>query len=132
MTYLVPHSPTNDIYKSKTGLLQNFQFVLKDMCKVKGLKTSCGNPDFYNQNTPARDNAIFLDESSTNEAFSSWSIVWSIGTRYKLTPLSDLMIDLRWQYYFTDLADGLDHNAPSDKFNDWGAWLNFGYIYYIN
>ena len=62
MTYLVPHSPTNDIYKSKTGLLQNFQFVLKDMCKVKGLKTSCGNPDFYNQNTPARDNAIFLDD----------------------------------------------------------------------
>ena len=41
---------------------------------------------------------------------------------------TDLMIDLRWQYYGTDLADGLDHNAPSDKFNDWNAWLNFGYI----
>ena len=40
MTYLVPHTPKNDIYKNKTGLLQNFQFVLKDMCKVKGLKTS--------------------------------------------------------------------------------------------
>ena len=61
MTYLVPHTPKNDIYKNKTGLLQNFQFVLKDMCKVKGLKTSCGNPDFYNQNIPAKDNAIFLD-----------------------------------------------------------------------
>jgi hypothetical protein len=78
------------------------------------------------------NNAIFLDESSTNEGFSSWSLVWSIGTRYKLTPLSDLMINLRWQYYGTDLADGLDHNAPSDKFNDWNAWLNFGYIYYLD
>tara|TARA_B110001454_G_C12708182_1_gene429508 strand:- start:20 stop:865 length:846 start_codon:yes stop_codon:yes gene_type:complete len=78
------------------------------------------------------NNAIFLNENSTNESFSSWSIVWSIGTRYKLTPLSDLMIDLRWQYYFTDMADGLNHNAPSDKFNDWNAWLNFGYIYYLD
>lgn len=78
------------------------------------------------------NNSIFLDESSTNEAFSSWSILWSVGTRYKLTPLSDLMVDLRWQYYFTDFADGLDHNAPSDKFNDWSVWLNFGYIYYLD
>ena len=79
-----------------------------------------------------RNNAIFLDDSSINESFSSWSIVWSVGTRYKLTPLSDLMLDLRWQYYFTDLADGLDHDAPSDKFNDWNVWLNFGYIYYLD
>jgi len=78
------------------------------------------------------NNAIFLPESSTNEGFSSWSLVWSIGTRYKLTPLSDLMIDLRWQYYFTDFADGLDHNAPSDKFNDWNVWFNFGYVYYLD
>lgn len=78
------------------------------------------------------NNAIFLEDSSTNEGFSSWSLVWSVGTRYKLTPLSDLMLDLRWQYYFTDFADGLDHNAPSDKFNDWNVWLNFGYIYYLD
>jgi len=78
------------------------------------------------------NNAIFLPESATNDGFSSWSIIWSIGTRYKLTPLSDLMLDLRWQYYFTDFADGLDHNAPSDKFNDWNVWLNFGYVYYLD
>lgn len=78
------------------------------------------------------NNAIFLEDSATNEGFSSWSLVWSVGTRYKLTPLSDLMLDLRWQYYFTDFADGLDHNAPSDKFNDWNVWLNFGYIYYLD
>jgi len=83
-------------------------------------------------NPTTANNAIFWDESATNEGFSSWSLVWSVGTRYKLTPLSDLMIDLRWQYYFTDFADGLDHNSPSDKFNDWNVWLNFGYIYYLD
>jgi len=83
-------------------------------------------------NSGTANNAIFLPESATSEGFSSWSLVWSVGTRYKLTPLSDLMIDLRWQYYFTDFADGLDHNAPSDKFNDWNVWLNFGYVYYLD
>nr|WP_321232677.1 glutamate dehydrogenase [uncultured Psychroserpens sp.] len=63
---------------------------------------------------------------------TTWSLVGSIGTRYKLTVLSDLMIDLRWQYYFNDDVDGLDHNLRSNKANDWLVWLNFGYIYYLN
>jgi len=62
---------------------------------------------------------------------STWSVVSSIGARYKLTILSDLMIDLRWQYYFNNLIDGLDHQLPSNKANDWLVWLNFGYIYYL-
>lgn len=71
-------------------------------------------------------------DSYSTETDSTWSVVWSVGTRYKLTPLSDLMLDLRWQYYFSDWVDGLDHNAPSDKYNDWNVWLNFGYIYYLD
>ena len=63
---------------------------------------------------------------------SSWSTVASIGARYKLTKLSDLMIDLRWQYYFSDWIDGLNHQLPSNQANDWLVWLNFGYIYYID
>ena len=63
---------------------------------------------------------------------SSWSVVTSIGARYKLTPLSDLMLDLRWQYYFSDWIDGLNHQLDSNKFNDWLVWLNFGYIYYLD
>ncbi len=63
---------------------------------------------------------------------SSWSTVASVGARYKLTKLSDLMIDLRWQYYFSDSIDGLDHQLPSNQANDWLLWLNFGYIYYLN
>ena len=63
---------------------------------------------------------------------STWSVVTSIGVRYKLTTLSDLMLDLRWQYYFSDWIDGLNHQLNSNKFNDWLVWLNFGYIYYLD
>jgi hypothetical protein len=36
----------------------------------------------------------------STETGTVWSIVSSVGTRYKLSPLRDLMIDLRFQYYF--------------------------------
>lgn len=65
---------------------------------------------------------------------TTWSIVASAGARYKLTILSDLLIDLRWQYYFTNWTDGLDHSKTNiqDKANDWLVWLNVGYIYYLD
>lgn len=71
----------------------------------------------------------------TNEAGSTFSVVTSVGTRYKLTPLSDLILDLRWQYYFSNWVDGLNPNPniyTENKSNDWNIWLNFGYIYYLN
>ncbi len=63
-----------------------------------------------------------------------WSVVASLGTRYKLTVLSDLMLDLRLQYYFSNWVDGLNPNPAiylENRANDWNVWLNFGYIYYI-
>mgnify|MGYP001813058352 CR=1 FL=1 len=64
---------------------------------------------------------------------STWSVVASVGVRYKLTKLSDLMLDLRWQYYFSDWIDGLDHNWRNfDRRDDWLVWLNFGYVYYLD
>ncbi len=65
---------------------------------------------------------------------TTWSIVSSIGTRYKLNDLSDLMIDLRWQYYFSNWVDGLNPNPEiylENRANDWNVWLNVGYIYYL-
>lgn len=65
---------------------------------------------------------------------TTWSVVSSVGTRYKLTPLSDLMIDLRWQYYFSNWVDGLNPDPEiykENRANDWNVWLNFGYIYYL-
>lgn len=71
----------------------------------------------------------------TNDSGTTWSIVGSVGTRYKLTVLSDLMIDLRWQYYFSNWVDGLNPNPQvyrENKANDWLVWLNVGYIYYLD
>lgn len=71
---------------------------------------------------------------------STWAVVGSVGIRYKLTPMSDLMLDSRWEFYFSDYVDGLkpslENNGtrpvPENKANEWIYWLNFGYIYYIN
>lgn len=65
---------------------------------------------------------------------TTWSVVSSVGTRYKLTELSDLMVDLRFQYYFSNWVDGLSPDPriyTENKANDWNLWLNFGYIYYL-
>ena len=68
----------------------------------------------------------------SEEGGTTWSIVGSVGVRYKLTPLSDLMLDLRWQYFGSNWVDGLNHKLDSNRANDWLVWLNFGYIYYLD
>jgi hypothetical protein len=70
----------------------------------------------------------------STESGTVWSVVSSVGTRYKLSPLSDLMVDLRFQYYFSDWVDGLKPNPnlyKENKANDWLVWFNVGYIYYL-
>lgn len=80
--------------------------------------------------TPTDDRSYgFSTESSW-----VWSVVSSLGIKYKLSPLSDLMADLRWQYYFSDWVDGLNPNPDfylENKSNDWLVWFNVGYIYYL-
>lgn len=77
--------------------------------------------------TPGVDPYPISEQSGTD-----WSVVASVGFRYKLTKLSDLMLDLRWQYYFNDWVDGLNHNwRDHNKYNDWLVWLNVGYVLYL-
>ena len=81
-------------------------------------------------NTPIKYRDAFTNDSGT-----VWSVVASVGTRYKLNEMSDLMLDLRFQYYFSDWVDGLRPNPDrysENKANDWLIWLNVGYIYYLN
>ncbi len=62
----------------------------------------------------------------------TWAITWSAGVRYKLGPLSDLLVDARWHFYTSNWVDGLNPDPrPSNRANDWIFWLNFGYIYYL-
>ncbi len=105
-----------------------------------GAQFSYYNPEAY---SVLGDGELGQDPSITpikyfdafdNTGGTTWSIVGSVGTRYKLTELSDLMIDLRMQYYFSNWVDGLSPNPnkyPENKANDWLVWLNVGYIYYI-
>lgn len=83
--------------------------------------------NFY---TPWSDNG--LPEPVDATGGSTWSIVSSIGVRYKLNIVSDLMLDLRGQYFGNDWIDGLNHRTKDNKHNDWAVWLNVGYIYYLD
>ncbi len=74
----------------------------------------------------------FHDGGINTDSGTTWSVVASVGARYKLTLLSDLLIDLRWQYYFTNWVDGLNHENIQDKANDWLVWFNVGYVYYLD
>jgi hypothetical protein len=85
-------------------------------------------------NTPI-STPIKYYNATTSQGGTVWSIVSSIGCRYKLTELSDLMVDLRWQYYFSNWVDGLNPDPTiytENKANDWNVWFNVGYIYYLN
>tara|TARA_R100000935_G_scaffold57277_1_gene90875 strand:- start:2042 stop:2818 length:777 start_codon:yes stop_codon:yes gene_type:complete len=93
------------------------------------------NPDAYSDFGPLTDDAnvfptfrggIDLDGGST------WTIVGTAGARYKLSPVADLQIEGRFQYYDVDWIDGLNINAPQNKYNDVVFWFNVGFIYYLN
>lgn len=62
----------------------------------------------------------------------TFSLVTSVGFRYKINVMSDIVVDLRWQNYFSDWVDGLNHQLNSNTNNDWLLWLNIGYVYYID
>lgn len=70
----------------------------------------------------------------SNESKAVFSGTMDIGTRYRLGVLSDLVIDLRYQYFTSDWVDGLNPNkdkSPENKSNDSLLWLTVGYIYYL-
>ncbi len=91
------------------------------------------NLDNYYSNWYRYQNGSIRDtEFVTTKSDHTLSIVASVGTRFKLSRLSDLVLDLRWQHYFSDDVDGLNHTLPSNKANDYLVWLNFGYIFYLN
>lgn len=77
----------------------------------------------------------YLNGGFTNEGGSVWSIMGNMGVRYKLGPLSDLVADAKWHYYFSNWVDGLNPNEnlyPENRANDWQFWISVGYIYYLD
>jgi hypothetical protein len=71
----------------------------------------------------------------TSDSGNVFSVVSSVGTRYKLSPISDVLVDLRFQYFNSNWIDGLNPNADLYKGNrskDWLVWFSVGYIYYMH
>jgi hypothetical protein len=109
-----------------------------------GAQFSYYNPEAYSLmgplGTPQNTFPKYLTPSEgkpngyTSEAGDTWSVVTSVGTRYKLSPLSDLMVDLRFQYFNSNWIDGLNPNSnlyPENRAKDWLVWFNVGYIFYL-
>ncbi len=72
----------------------------------------------------------FIDRIDTSRG-STLAYVGDIGIRYKLTPLSDLLISSAWHFYEDNYVDGLDPNNVNNRVNDSIWWFNIGYIYYL-
>ena len=59
---------------------------------------------------------------------NAFSMTMSAGTRYKFDNF-DLVLDARWQYFFTDKYDGLDSKKDeSSKFNDTLIYFSVGVV----
>lgn len=70
----------------------------------------------------------------SNETGIAVAATAGVGVHYKLTTMSDLMFETRFQMYSSDWIDGLNPNKQiytENKSNDWQVWFNFGYIYYL-
>lgn len=88
--------------------------------------------DFGSLDNPKNLFPTFRDGGVDLEGGSTWAIAGSMGLRYRLSVVSDLGFEARWHYYDTDWIDGLNIQAPQNKFNDFLFWFNIGYIYYLN
>jgi hypothetical protein len=71
----------------------------------------------------------------SNESKAVTSQVLNLGTRYKLTKMSDLIFDIRFQYFNSDWVDGLNPDKDlytENKSNDWLTFIGAGYIIYLD
>lgn len=71
----------------------------------------------------------------SNESKVVFSGALNIGTRYKLNKMSDLVFDIRAQYFSSDWVDGLNPNEDlfkENKNNDWLTFIGLGYIFYFD
>jgi hypothetical protein len=73
----------------------------------------------------------FIDRIDTSRG-SAIALVADLGFRYKISPLSDILISSKWHYYMdSNFVDGLSPNNVNNKSNDWIWWFNVGYIFYL-
>lgn len=101
-----------------------------------GVHYSYYQPGAYSDLGPIEDPKnlfpTFRNGGVDMESGTTWVIAGSLGARYRLGISNDLHIEGRWHYYDSDWLDGLNIDAPQNKFKDYVFWFNVGYIYYLN
>lgn len=81
-------------------------------------------------NSPVTTFPTFIDRIDTSQG-STFALVGDIGFRYKVSPLSDLLVSSAWHYYDSNYVDGLSPNNVNNRSFDYIWWFNVGYIYYL-
>ncbi|GLB52672.1 glutamate dehydrogenase [Neptunitalea chrysea] len=69
-----------------------------------------------------------------NGARVAFSATANIGIKIKLTRDSDLMVDMRYQFYFSDWIEGMKPDPSiytENQRNDSAVTLSLGYIFYL-
>jgi len=72
-----------------------------------------------------RNNSIFTENEAVGSSY------FNLGTRVSLTDYSELILESRWQYFFSDKVDGLIPDTPANKYNDWTYSMTLGLIVYL-
>ncbi len=72
------------------------------------------------------------DNSINTKSETTFSLVYSLGTRIKMNYYSDLILDTRWQQFFSDNIDGLNPQFEANKHNDWMYGVSLGYLFYLD
>lgn len=97
-----------------------------------GIQFNMFNPEFSSDLGDWTTNPSILPEKWQDNIYvgkqQAFSMIMNAGTRYKLNNF-DLVLDARWQYFFTDKLDGLDQKDDSSKFNDTLIYISFGVVF---
>lgn len=104
-----------------------------------GLMVDYYNPDLKSDMGDWREDISVIYEkwrvpgAINMEPNFTMSATFGVGTRHKLGEYSDILIEARWQYFFSNYVDGLNAKLdPANKYNDWLLWVHVGYVYYLN
>ena len=89
---------------------------------------------WYLHDVAANDPESFdgLDHKQTifNGEGNTFGLSAGLGLRYAVSDSFNLIVDSRFQYFFSDRVDGLDaYNDPGNKNNDTMVYVNMGIVY---
>ena len=98
-----------------------------------GVQFNMFNPELTSDLGDWTTNPSVLPEKWQDQVYvgkqQAFSMTMNAGTRYKLDNF-DLVLDARWQYFFTDRYDGLDSKKDnSSKFNDTLIYFSVGVVF---